>query len=199
MARLRRSFYEGRADRVARALLGKRLVRVREGRRLAGVIVETEAYRGTRDPGSHAYRGRKPRNAVMFGDPGHAYLYFTYGNHWMLNLTCEPSQRPAAVLIRALEPSEGVALMKRNRRVEEEVEIASGPGKLAKALGLDGALNGEDVVTSRRLFVEDGLSAGRIGVSSRVGLSEGWERKWRFYIAGNRFVSRGKPSLPRKP
>lgn len=194
MSRLTRRFFEDTAPSVARAILGAVLVRVVGGRRLSGRIVEAEAYRGSGDPASHAFRGRTMRNSVMFGEPGHAYLYFTYGNHWCLNLTTEPLGRPAAVLLRALEPLEGLGTMMKNRGVDDERQVTNGPGKLTKALGIGGEFNGEDVVSSERLFLEEGLSGLRIGRSSRVGITTGTERPWRFFVMGNRFVSGGRPA-----
>lgn len=192
--RLGRRFFDRLSPVVARDLLGKTLVRVVPEGRLAGTIVEAEAYRGGADWASHAYRGKTRRNEVMFGEPGHAYVYFTYGNHWMLNLTVEKEGTPAAVLLRAIEPTEGMGLMKRNRGVQDDRDVASGPGKLTKALAVTGALNGKDVTTSDVLFVEDRLGHTKIGRSTRVGISSGDWQEWRFFVEGNRFVSKGKPS-----
>jgi DNA-3-methyladenine glycosylase len=192
--RIGRRLFKGYTPDVARRLVGCRLVRVVSGKRLAGVIVETEAYRGPRDPASHAYHGRTRRNEVMFGPPGHAYVYFTMGMHYCLNVTTEPRGVPAAVLIRAVQPVEGVEAMKRNRGVEDKQKLGSGPGNLTKALGIDGGLNGEDMVTSRRLFIEEGKSVEPVMTSTRVGVSAGIATRWRFFAAGNPFVSKGKPS-----
>ncbi|MDG6983228.1 MAG: DNA-3-methyladenine glycosylase [Nitrososphaerota archaeon] len=197
--RLSRRFFERYTPDVARDLVGCRLVRVLEGRRLSGTIVETEAYRGARDPASHAYRGRTPRNGVMFGPAGHAYVYFTMGMHYCLNATTEPEGTPAAVLLRAVEPLEGVGAMAVNRGVSDLRRLAAGPGNLTKALAVDGALNGEDMVKSGRLFFEERTSSGPVGASARVGVSAGQNRRWRFYLDGSPFVSRGKPSLPQNP
>ncbi len=193
--RLGRHFYERYTPRVARDLLACKLVRIVEGARLAGEIVETEAYRGVRDPASHAYRGQTRRNSVMFGEAGHAYLYFTYGFHHMLNFTTEPEGTPGAVLIRAIQPIEGEALMMANRGADTLEGLTNGPGKLTKALKIDRSLNGEDLVTSRRLFVEKGEKPGGVGTSSRVGINEGAAYRWRFYIKGNQFVSGGRPAV----
>ncbi|MDE1858354.1 MAG: DNA-3-methyladenine glycosylase [Thaumarchaeota archaeon] len=197
--RLSRRFFERYAPDVARDLVGCRLVRVLDGWRLSGTIVETEAYRGARDPASHAYRGRTPRNEVMFGPAGHAYVYFTMGMHYCLNATTEPGGTPAAVLLRAVEPLEGVGPMAANRGVGDLRKLAAGPGNLTKALAVDGALNGEDMVKSSRLFFEEGTSPGPVWASTRVGVSAGQTRRWRFYVDGSPFVSRGKPSLPQNP
>jgi DNA-3-methyladenine glycosylase len=193
LVRLRRGFFTRYSPTVARELIGCRLVRVVDGTRLSGMVVETEAYRGARDPASHAYRGKTRRNEVMFGPAGVAYVYFTMGVHYCLNVTTE-GKGAAAVLIRAVRPEEGVGKMKRNRDVTERTEVASGPGKLTRAFEIDRSLNGEDMVTSRRLFFESGPKVRTIGVSSRIGISAGKSFRWRFYAEGNPFVSRGKPS-----
>jgi DNA-3-methyladenine glycosylase len=161
---------------------------------MSGMIVETEAYRGSRDPASHAYRGKTRRNEVMFGPAGHAYIYFTMGAHFCLNITTEGSGIAGAVLVRAIQPFEGIEMMKRNRGVGEVVRLASGPGNLTRALGIDKSLNGEDIVTSKRLFIEQGETVGEVGVSSRVGIKVGTSFRWRFFAQGNPFVSKGRPS-----
>jgi DNA-3-methyladenine glycosylase len=179
---------------VARELLGCLLVRILDGERLAGSIVETEAYRGHRDPASHAFRGKTKRNEVMFGPPGHAYVYFTMGAHFCLNITTELKEVSAAVLIRAIEPVEGIGVMKRNRGLDDLNRLTDGPGKLTRALRIEMDLNGEDVVRSTTLFLERGTMPNGIGKSSRVGISAGKSFKWRFYVEGSEFVSRAKPS-----
>ena len=194
MTRIGREFYELPSPRVARLVLGKVLVRVENGKRLAGMIVETEAYRGIRDPASHAYGGKTKRNEVMFGEAGHAYVYLSYGVHQCLNITTDRIGTPAAVLIRALEPSEGIQRLKRNRGVEEVRDLTSGPGRPTQALDIAAEFNGEDMVTSRRLFLEDGEEVRRVRTSTRIGISTGTERRWRFYVDGNQFVSEGKQS-----
>lgn len=179
---------------MAKDLVGCILVRVADGKRLSGVVVETEAYRGDRDPASHAYRGKNRRNGVMFGPSGLAYVYFTMGAHHCLNVTAERNGTPAAVLIRAVQPVEGTEMMKGNRGVTELTKVASGPGKLTRALGVGIEFNGEDMVTSGRLFFEAGQKARSVGASSRVGVSAGKSFRWRFYARGNEFVSKGKPA-----
>ena len=188
MARLTRRFFERYTSGVAKALLGTILVRVLDGERLSGTIVETEAYRGSGDPASHAYGGRTKRNALMFGEGGHAYIYFSYGFHWCLNLTTEPAGSAGAVLVRAVEPIEGLEKMLRIRGLDSNEHVADGPGKLTQALGIDSDLNGEDMVTSNRLFVEEGEGVEKILASSRVGIRRGVEFKWRFFVKGNRFI-----------
>ena len=198
--RLNRSFYERYSPLVARELLGCRLVRNLGGVMLSGAVVETEAYRGARDPASHAYRGMSRRNEVMFGEAGHAYIYFTMGMHYCLNVTTEPKGTAAAVLIRAVEPLEGVEDMRRNRGVEDVRRLASGPGNLTKALRIDRRRNGEDLVSSHSLFLERGRRPWEVGVSTRVGVSGGESFKWRFFAKQNPFVSKGKPSVsPQNP
>jgi DNA-3-methyladenine glycosylase len=197
---LDRAFFERYSPTVARELLGFALVRKLEGERLSGTIVETEAYRGRRDPASHAYRGMTKRNEVMFGPAGHAYVYFTMGIHHCLNVTTEPAGTPAAVLIRALEPVEGIELMQRNRGVKDIHRLAMGPGNLTKALGIGSEMNGEDLIFSRTLFLEKGKPISEVGISSRVGISRGVSSKWRFFVRGNPSVSKGKPSvIPQNP
>jgi DNA-3-methyladenine glycosylase len=198
MTRLARRFFEGYTPKVARALLGAILVRVVDGERLSGTIVEAEAYRGASDPASHAYGGKTKRNAVMFGEGGHAYVYFSYGFHWCLNVTTEPAGTAGAVLVRAIEPIEGLEQMLRNRSLDSDEHVTDGPGKLTQALGMDSGLNGEDLVTSDRLFIEEGKKVEGIGSSSRVGIRRGVEFKWRLFIKGNRFVSKAKPSTPHR-
>jgi DNA-3-methyladenine glycosylase len=165
---------------VARDLLGQILVRVDDGRRMSGRIVETEAYRGLRDPASHAYVGRTKRNNLMFGEPGRAYVYLSYGVNWCLNLTTEPVGTPGAVLIRAIEPLEGASLMMKNRGRPGLSHLADGPGKLTQALAIDGGYNSEDLITSDRLFVEAGRREGKVTVGPRIGISKGIRLQWRF-------------------
>ena len=198
MTRQGRRFFEGYTPKVAKALLGTLLVRVVDGERLSGTIVETEAYRGASDPASHAYGGKTKRNAVMFGEGGHAYVYFSYGFHWCLNVTTEPAGKAGAVLVRAVEPIEGLEQMLRNRSLDLDEHVTDGPGKLTQALGIDSGLNGEDLVTSDRLFIEEGKKVEGTGSSSRVGIQRGVEFKWRFFVKGNRFVSKAKPLTPHR-
>lgn len=198
MARLGRVFFEGDTVEVARRLLGSVLVRVVAGRRATGRIVEVEAYGGAEDPASHAYRGMTRRNGTMFGETGHAYVYFTMGMHWCLNVVTEEPGTAGAVLIRALQPLEGIDLMINLRGRRSAEELTDGPAKLTQALGIDGRMNGEDLTESKRLYLEGGSRVKDPGVSTRVGISRGTERDWRFFVKGNRFVSKGKPSEGRR-
>jgi DNA-3-methyladenine glycosylase len=185
------AFFARDTVKVANDILGKHLIRVRGRTRLTGRIVEVEAYRGSDDPASHAYRGLTPRNAPMFGEPGHAYVYFTYGNHYCLNVTTQTSGKPGAVLIRAIEPLMGLSVMRRLRPNVPESALTNGPGKLTKALDIDKALNEVDMTKPGPLFIVDAEHAVfEIGRSARIGIKEGKDRLWRFYISGNRYLSR---------
>ena len=194
LTRLDRSFFEGDTVEVAKRLLGTLLVRIVGGRRLSGRIVEVEAYRGEEDPASHAFRGMTRRNSVMFGKPGRAYVYFTMGMHWCLNVTTEKPGQAGAALVRALEPREGVDFMFKLRGQRRLVDLTSGPAKLTMAMAIDGKLNGEDLTSSKRLFLESGQAPREVGATSRVGISRGVEFKWRFFEKQSRFVSKGEPS-----
>jgi DNA-3-methyladenine glycosylase len=154
MSILDRKFYKCDTLQVARPLLGKKLVRQINGLELAGMIVETEAYCGEADSACHAHRGMTKRNAVMFGEPGHAYVYFTYGMHYMLNLVTEAKGRPCAVLVRAIMPLTGTEEMEIRRR-RKGSELTNGPAKLCQALGIDKSLNGWDLTRGKELWVED--------------------------------------------
>lgn len=192
MERLGRPFFSRYTPDVARELLGCLLVR-RIGRKtLSGRIVEVEAYRGSDDPASHSFRGATKRSAIMFGEAGHVYVFFAYGNHWCLNFTTEKKGQPGAVLVRALEPVEGIASMAKNRGVSDFATLTNGPGKLTRALSIDGGFNGEDVVTSKRLFLLGREEPVRMKASRRVGISKGREKRWRYFVDGNPFVSKGK-------
>lgn len=191
MKRLPRRFYERYVVDVARELLGKLLVRRMGDEVLVGRIVEVEAYRGRGDPASHAHRGPTPRSRIMFMEGGLAYVYFTYGNHYMFNVTAEPRGKPGAVLIRAVEPLRGVEAMMRNRGTGELRLLTSGPGRLSQAFGIDLRLNGVDLTSSEEIFLsEDGYGGFRVVSAPRVGVSGGKRRKWRFYIEGNPYVSK---------
>jgi DNA-3-methyladenine glycosylase len=177
---------------VARELLGKILVRRLGPAVLEGVIVEVEAYRGYDDPASHAYRGPTRRNQVMFGQPGHAYVYFTYGMHYCLNVTTEPAGQPGAVLIRAAQPVNGIERMRKERRTERIKDLANGPAKLTRAFAVTRALNGHDLTLGTKLFIAETDNPEPLEIVStrRIGIRVGLDRPWRFLIKGNPFVSR---------
>ncbi len=178
-------FYNRSALSVARELLGMRLVRLLEGVHLAGIITETEAYIGEEDLACHARSGRTRRNAVMYGPPGFAYVYFTYGMHWMLNAVTGPEGFPAAVLIRAIQPVQGLEIISARRQGRDTL----GPAKLTQALGIDVAQNGADLCSrASGLWIEAGAAIPEADVLTgpRVGLytvPEPWKSKpWRFRI-----------------
>ncbi len=182
---LPQAFYDRPTLTVARELLGARLVRILEGVRLSGTIVEAEAYVGQEDLGCHAKSGKTKRNAVMFGPPGNAYVYFTYGQHWMLNAVTESEGFPAAVLIRGIEVVEGAEIISVRRHGRDSI----GPAKLTQALGIDGSLNGINLCdTGSGLWIEPvyPVPAGDIITSPRVGLNtvpEPWKSMpWRFQL-----------------
>jgi len=197
--RLGRKFFARYTPKVAKELLGTLLVRVVDSERLSGMIVETEAYRGADDPASHAYRGKTTRNSVMFGEAGHAYVYFSYGFHWCLNVTTEPSGTAGAVLFRAIEPIEGASRMQRNRRLQSAKHLADGPGKLTQALEVGSAFDGEDLVESDKLFIERWRKPEAVCSGPRVGIVKGLELRWRFAIERNRFVSKAFRPVAQNP
>jgi DNA-3-methyladenine glycosylase len=199
MSRLPRSFYARHPLVVARDLLGCRLVRVwgsqsqaeqfepdGVARRLSGYIVEVEAYTGIDDAASHARRGPTKRNAPMFGVPGHAYVYFVYGMHWMFNVVAR-EDGPGAVLVRALVPDQGLDVMRTNRGGRSDRLLASGPARLTQAMAIDGLLNGVDLCTHPGIFIESGRSVPEEAVvrGPRVGVT-GDElartRPWRLWV-----------------
>jgi DNA-3-methyladenine glycosylase len=194
---LARAFYERDTLEVARDLLGKVLVLSTPDGECAGRIVETEAYRGD-DPASHSARGETPRAAIMFGEPGVAYVYFIYGMYEMLNFVTEPKGQAGAVLIRALEPLRGEALMQRRRALGRASsakplrawELASGPGKLCRAMGVLMRHNGASLDGPELFVRDDGFEVASISVSPRVGITAAKEQPWRFFVTGNPCVSR---------
>ncbi len=192
---MERAFFARETLEVARDLLGCRLVRVMEGRRVSGRIVETEAYVGEADEASHARPGRTRRNASMYGPPGHAYVYLIYGIHHCFNVVSDSEGFPAAVLIRALEPQEGVEVMRRRRSGRPDEELTGGPGRLCQALGIDLRFDGADLCApDSRLFLEAGVSVPEqeVVAGPRINVRGGEttvSAPWRFYVRGNRHVS----------
>ncbi len=189
---LSRPFYRLPTLTVARELLGARLVRrLDNGSQLVGKIVETEAYIGEEDPACHAARGRTPRTAIMYGPPGYAYIYFTYGMHYCLNAVTEREGFPAAVLIRAVEPLEGLEAMREFYGRPHVSRLTNGPGKLCRAFGLDKSLNGADLCGDI-LFIAAGepVLEKDLAVTPRIGVRAGREYLWRFCLKNNPFVSR---------
>lgn len=197
MEKLNREFFARKPEVVARELLGKFLVRKKGNLYFVGKIVETEAYLGKNDKASHSHRGQTERNKIMFGPAGYSYIYFTYGMHWLLNFITENETKPSGVLVRALEPMSGPNL--------DEPKIASGPAKLTKWMEIDGTLNNIDVTKSDEIFVTDHLILKTLDLESkniskkeiiagpRIGINYAGEHQklpLRFYLKGNRFVSK---------
>jgi DNA-3-methyladenine glycosylase len=201
--KLPRSFYDRPTLDVACDLLGRVLVRDRRGVRTSGAIVEVEAYIGESDLACHAAPGPTPRNAPMYGVPGHAYVYLNYGIHWMVNIVTESLGSPAAVLIRALDPLEGLDVMRRRRgAVQKDHDLCRGPGNLTKAMGITLSENRADLLGTR-LYLEDrGLPVGPIAWGPRIGINVGTERPWRAFVSAHPAVSRAtrpqgvRPSVP---
>jgi DNA-3-methyladenine glycosylase len=202
---LERVFFARHPRSVARGLLGKVLVRSAGKLRLAARIVEVEAYLGVNDPAAHAAAGNTARTSVLFGPPGYAYVYFIYGNHYCLNVSCEREGKAGSVLFRALEPIEGIEEMARARGIEVQgprdlVKLTSGPGRLAEAFGITRTRdNGCDLTSAASsLWIGDsGYRAGKIQVTARIGISKAAEHPLRYHLAGTLFVS-GRKSKPKK-
>jgi len=174
---------------VARDLLGCVLMSDSPAGRASGRIVETEGYIARIDPAAHAYRGRTVRNAPMWGSPGHAYIYFTYGMHYCTNVVTEADGVAAAVLIRALEPLEGLDLMAERRGVENPQLLCAGPARLSQALGLDARLSGAPL-QGPDVFIYPGEPPTEIVATTRIGISRGKDLPWRYYPVGSPWVSR---------
>ena len=194
--RLPRSFYDRAATAVGPELLGRIVVReLPDGTRLVGRLVEVEAYEPN-DPSSHAFRGPTPRNEVMFGPPGHLYVYFTYGMHFCSNVVTRAQGVGSAVLLRGIEPLEGLETMAANRGLDDVRKLCSGPARFTQAFGIARAENGTDLVEGAGLYLLAGepLPRGRIARSTRVGVDDGWKKRWRFFERGSAFVSPGRPS-----
>ena len=186
-ALIRRAFFARCVHAVAPDLIGATLL----FKGVGGVIVEVEAYHHT-DPAAHSFRGPTERNAVMFGPPGHAYVYRSYGVHWCLNFVCEPKGSASAVLIRALKPTHGLAAMRRRRGVTEERLLCPGPGRLCEALGITGAHDG--LALDRPPFELIARSeAVEVAIGPRIGITKAVDHPWRYGLKGSRFVSRPFP------
>ena len=192
---LPRSFYARDSLVVAPELLNKLLVTTTDdGVRVAARIVEVEAYRGSDDPGSHAYRGMTPRTEVMFGPPGHLYVYFTYGMHWCANVVATKDGDAAAVLLRAAAPVDGIDVMRERRvKARRDRDLLAGPARLCQAFGITGEQNGADLVRGAVRILDDGVAPpDRPGVSTRIGLAPGRgdDHLWRFVVPGEPNLSR---------
>ena len=190
--RLRREELPVATEALARYLIGKVLVHEADEGRLSGRIVETEAY-PPGDASGHAFGGPRTGNKSLYLAPGHAYVYFIYGLYYLLNVSSEPAGIGSGVLLRALEPLEGMAAMARLRQVSRVMDLARGPGRLTQALGIDRRLDGIDLCGGGPLWLgEAALPVGEIGIARRIGISREVERRLRFYEQGSRFVSGGK-------
>jgi DNA-3-methyladenine glycosylase len=206
--RLDRSFYQVPAEALASRLMGMLLVRVQDdGTRLSGLVVETEAYCGVTDLGSHAVRGRRTqRNEAMYGAAGLSYVYFTYGMHFCMNVVCGDVDEPVAVLLRGLEPVEGIERMHELRGLlggkrRKDTDLCSGPAKICQAMAIDRSMNAVDMVTSDVLFMErpEVVRKGRLIRTARIGLNNAgdWTYKpLRWVMQGNPHVSPGRPPKP---
>ncbi|GAB3359440.1 DNA-3-methyladenine glycosylase [Lysobacter tyrosinilyticus] len=195
--RLPRAFYSRDPRVVAPELLNKILLRD-DGR--AGRIVEVEAYAGAEDPAAHSYRGKTARNATMFGPGGHLYVYFTYGMHWCANAVCGKPGEGVGVLLRAMEPLDGLELMLQARNFPTRLrDIASGPGRLAQAMGIDHSFDGANLVSSDRgiSIVSDGMPPPEYPVAGpRIGIRHAIEHPWRWHVPDHAHVSKARPGLP---
>jgi DNA-3-methyladenine glycosylase len=213
--KLPRSFYLRPTLTVARDLLGKYFVRESNGETLIGMIVEVEAYLGLKDPASHTYRGKTKRNEVMFKKGGHLYVYFTYGMHFCANIVTEDEGIGHAVLLRAIEPVKGIEIMRKNRGFEtvynkapalliakekqtsdstkkkHDLNLTNGPAKLCEAMDIHREQNGTDLL-GEEIYLTKGISVKKSQVlsSQRIGITQAKEKRWRFYLKGNKFVSR---------
>jgi DNA-3-methyladenine glycosylase len=190
---IKKSFYAQKTLKVARKLLGKKLVREIDGEILSGMITETEAYCGETDSACHAYRRKTLRNAVMFGEPGHAYIYFTYGMHYMLNLVTEEDGNPCVVLIRAVLPLTGTAQMEARRKRKGD-DLTNGPAKLCQAFDIDKSLNGWDLTLGKELWTEDykTIPAKSVITTPRIGIDyaqkDHREALWRFLVKPDKYL-----------
>ncbi len=185
---LGRGFFARSVHEVAPELIGATLLVDGVG----GIIVEVEAYHQS-EPAAHSYRGLTPRTKVMFGPPGFAYVYRSYGIHWCINFVCEPVGQAAAVLIRALQPTHGISAMRQRRGLHDERRLCSGPGKLASALAITGQFNGMPL-DSPPIFLHARTLAPEIAIGARVGITKAVELPWRYGVKGSRFLSKAFPA-----
>ena len=187
-----RSFFERDTLTVAKDLIGKCLVTVSPAGTASGIIVETEAYLGAIDDAAHSYKGKTERVAVQYGEKGLCYVYLIYGMYCCFNITTGPKGVPEVVLIRALEPADGIELMERRRNTDKVLNLCSGPGKLCQAMGIDRQLNGADLC-GRRIYLEDRGIKYNIEASKRINIDYATmcrDKLWRFTAAGSKYISR---------
>ncbi|MHA2061985.1 MAG: DNA-3-methyladenine glycosylase [Candidatus Sifarchaeia archaeon] len=186
---LSKEFFERDPEIVAKELLGKKLIRKLDKTFLEGIIVETEAYFGFDDPASRAYNGKKTFNKLMWSKPGKVFIYNVH-KYWMFNIVAHERGQIGAVLIRAVEPTNGIEVMKTHRSVEKDVDLTNGPGKLTIALKIDKSLNGIPVTSESQIMIIDNKMEFKIDSSNRIGVTKDLKRKLRFYVKGNKFVSK---------
>ena len=180
---LDKKFYERETTTVAKQLIGKRLIRKIQNRKLTGIITETEAYRGSDDPASHAATKITDRNKVMFGSVGISYIYFTYGMYFMLNVVAKSKKQNAgAVLIRGIFPQDGIKIMIKNRGIEDTNKISNGPGKLTMAMDISMEENNIDLTKKSSIYISEGITVKKIKRLPRVGISKAKDKEWNFSI-----------------
>ena len=178
---LPREFYNKDTVIVARNILGKRIIRKIKGTVMTGIIVETEAYRHTDDPASHAFANKTERNKAMFEEVGHAYVYFTYGMHYCFNVVARhPKSKAGAVLIRAIEPEKGIKRIQKNRGTTNLKNLTNGPAKLTQALEITKDCYGTDLTKDSKLYIEDGVNPRKIYESPRIGIKKATDKLWNF-------------------
>ena len=193
---LPKKFYLRSAVIVAKDLIGKYIFRNTGKEILSGIIVETEAYTGRNDPAAHSYNGKTPRNEVMFDEGGAAYVYFTYGNHFCFNVVTCKKGTPSAVLIRGVEPVNGIDAMKKNRGTDDLYNLTDGPGKFTKAFEINRSINGEDLSGDKIYITEPVLKREFVILKSkRIGITKNADKLYRFYAKDNKFVSRAPKKL----
>jgi len=188
--KLPKDFYLRSSIIVAKELLGKILVRKKGRKVYSGIIVETEAYTGRNDPAAHSFSGKTNRNEVMFNEGGACYVYFTYGSHYCVNVVTEAKDIPHAVLLRGIEPIEGIGFMLKNRNTDNQYNLTNGPGKLTKAMEIDFSLNGESLEDDK-IFIAEASAKNNLKIikSKRIGITKNPDKLWRFYLDNNAFVS----------
>ena len=183
MTILPREFYSKDTVIVAKNLLGKKIIRKIGRNEISGIITETEAYRHSDDPASHAFRKITERNKIMFGEVGFAYVYFTYGMHFCFNIVArEPKKSAGAVLIRAIEPIKGIKIMQKNRKIQDLKNLTNGPAKLAQALNITKKHYGLDVTKKSELYIMEGIKPQKIVASPRIGITKAVNKLWNFKI-----------------
>ena len=191
--KLPKKFYTQSAIKLAQNLIGMQINRKMRDQIISGIIVDAEAYTGENDPASHAYKGKTRRTEVMFDEGGKAYVYFTYGNHYCFNIVAGKKGKAGAVLIRGVEPIQGIEIMKKNRATDNFYNLTNGPGKFAKAFGIDKSLYGEDLTGDLIYLTKPSLNKKvKVTKSKRIGITRNTEKLYRFFMKDNPFVSGSK-------